>query len=76
MCGELAGDPMLAKILIGLGVRRFSVSRSHYRQTVAQITSHRTDELQRLAAEALQLSSGRAVRQLLLKASTAIARAD
>lgn len=69
MCGELAGDPLLARLLLGLGARRFSVSQSHYRRTVQLIRQLGASEEQQLAEEALRLDSGAAVRQLLAEES-------
>jgi phosphoenolpyruvate-protein kinase (PTS system EI component) len=65
MCGELAGNPNLAQVLLALGARRFSVSRSHYRMTVALVRSLSIDELTVKTQELLRLNSGAAVRRLL-----------
>jgi len=34
MCGELAGNEKLVRVLLGLGARRFSVSRIHFTNTI------------------------------------------
>jgi phosphoenolpyruvate-protein phosphotransferase len=71
MCGELAGDPLLARLLLGLGARRFSVSQSHYHRTVQLIRQLDLSEQQQVAAEALRVDSGAAVRQLLTESQPA-----
>lgn len=63
ICGELAGDPSLTGLLIGLGIRQLSVSRTNYVQVVRAIQQLRLDRSTELAAEVLKLSSGTAVRQ-------------
>ncbi|MCO6459707.1 MAG: phosphoenolpyruvate--protein phosphotransferase [Pirellulaceae bacterium] len=74
MCGELAGDPLLLRLLLGFGARRFSVSRSHFHQTVAWIRQQSLGDLQRLAAEALRLGTGRAVRERVAASAGQISR--
>ena len=62
ICGELAGDPNLTALLLALGVRRFSVSRSNYRSVVELIRTMSCVELQSLATDVLKMVSGDAVR--------------
>jgi phosphotransferase system enzyme I (PtsI) len=65
ICGELAGDPSLTALLLALGVRRFSVSRSNYRSTVELIRSLSCDELRSVADDVLKLVTGQSVRRYL-----------
>ncbi len=65
VCGELAGDPLAAPLLIGLGVTELSMSAPaipHVKQVV-----RRTDlvSARALAEKALRLSSAAEVRELL-----------
>jgi phosphoenolpyruvate-protein kinase (PTS system EI component) len=65
VCGELAGDPRAAILLIGLGVRELSMSASSIPHVKAAV---RTTDLRRAEAaarEALSLSSAGEVRELL-----------
>jgi phosphoenolpyruvate-protein phosphotransferase (PTS system enzyme I) len=62
VCGELAGDPSLTALLISLGVRRFSVSRTNYLATVQLIRTLSCAELDGLATDVLRMVSGNAVR--------------
>mgnify|MGYP002383902260 CR=1 FL=1 len=62
ICGELAGDPNLTALLLALGVRRFSVSRSNYRRAVELIRSLSCQDLESLAVDVLKMVSGDAVR--------------
>lgn len=65
ICGELAGDPSLTALLLALGIRRFSVSRSNYRSTIDVIRGLSCEELKGLADEVLKLVTGQAVRRYL-----------
>ncbi len=65
MCGELAGDPTLAAVLLGLGARRFSVSRTHYPTAVATFGRLNVGELTAAAAGFLKLRSGAEIRRFM-----------
>jgi len=65
MCGELAGDPTLAAVLLGLGARRFSVSRTHYPTAVATFGRLNVSELTAAAAGFLKLRSGAEIRRFM-----------
>lgn len=65
ICGELAGDPLLTGLLLGLGTRELSVSRSNYVQVAKAIQRLRLDKAIELAEQVLKLNSGAAVRQFL-----------
>jgi phosphoenolpyruvate-protein phosphotransferase (PTS system enzyme I) len=65
MCGELAGDLQLATALLALGVRRFSVSRSHFQDLAAAIAQIDVGKLAQLGAQLLRTTSGKQIRLLL-----------
>jgi len=48
VCGELAGDPLAAIVLFGLGLRKFSMNASniaHVKRTLAKFTLKETEEI-------------------------------
>jgi len=65
MCGELAGDPKLTALMLALGVRRISVSRSHAGRIGAALGSLAMSDLASLGPAVLKCSTGHEVRQLL-----------
>jgi phosphoenolpyruvate-protein kinase (PTS system EI component) len=67
VCGEEAGEPDFARLLVGLGVRELSVSPSRgaaVRHTIRRIDSRRAAEL---AERALQCRSPSEVRELVTR---------
>ena len=65
VCGEAAGDPRLAVLLIGLGVTELSVAPSRLDEVRAAIQAVNHAQAVALAAEALHLESADAVLALL-----------
>jgi len=65
ICGEMAGDPKLTGLLLALGLRRLSVSRSSYRGVVEVIRKLSIGRLMAMTDEVLQLSTGAAVRKYI-----------
>lgn len=65
ICGELAGDPKLTGLLLALGLRRFSVSRSSYRQVVNSITHLEIRSMTGIANEVLRFTTAREVHQFV-----------
>lgn len=65
MCGELAGDPKLTALMLALGVRRISVSRSHVGRIAAALADLSITEVAALGPAVLHCSTGRDVRLLL-----------
>jgi phosphoenolpyruvate-protein phosphotransferase len=63
ICGELAGDPKLTGLLLALGLRRLSVSRSSYRGVVNALTHLSVRSMEGIAAEILSLTSAAQVRK-------------
>ena len=69
VCGEAAGDPAIAALLVGLGVRSLSMSPGRAAKVRYQLRRSRLDTLNQLAGDALRLSGIEAVRNLVHKAS-------
>lgn len=65
ICGELAGDPRLTGVLLGMGIRRLSVSRSSYSGAVTLVRSLSMQSLTRMAEEVLKLTTATAVRRFI-----------
>jgi phosphotransferase system enzyme I (PtsI) len=65
MCGELAGDPLLTPLMLALGVRRISVSRSHVNQLAAALCGLSVADVAPLGRAVLACSTGREVREVL-----------
>jgi len=65
ICGEMAGDPRAAVLLLGLGVDELSMSCFDLPRVKAAIRSVRHDTAREIAREALALSSAAAVKELL-----------
>lgn len=65
VCGELAGDPRAAALLIGLGVRELSMSASSIPHVKAAVRATDLRRAEAAAREALSLSSAGEVRRLL-----------
>lgn len=61
MCGEMAGDPIAAVILLGLGLDEFSMSALSIPQIKKIIRSLRYEDAKAIAEEALNLETGEAV---------------
>jgi len=65
VCGELAGDPVLAAVLLALGVRRFSVSRPDYGRVVDLMERISIGDLGERRDQILRARTGGEVRRLL-----------
>jgi multiphosphoryl transfer protein len=65
VCGELAGDPLAAAVLVGLGIRELSVAPPLVPAVKEAVRTIEVEEAQALAEAALQLDSAAAVRDLL-----------
>jgi phosphotransferase system enzyme I (PtsI) len=53
VCGEAAADPLLAVVLVGLGVNTLSMSPSALADVRAELKKHTLEDAQRIAAAAL-----------------------
>lgn len=65
MCGEMAGDPLAIPLLIGLGLRRFSVGHAHIPMVKQIASSVSVNEVEQLAQEVLKLKTVHEVEKLL-----------
>jgi phosphocarrier protein FPr len=68
LCGELAGEPLAASILLGLGLTELSMSAPAMPAVKQALARFTLADAERLAAEVLALDSAAAVRQRLTQA--------
>jgi phosphotransferase system enzyme I (PtsI) len=65
MCGDMAGDPLLAWILIGLGLRQLSMAPRQIPVLKSIIHSTKTADAERLARQAMELRTETEVEELV-----------
>jgi phosphotransferase system enzyme I (PtsI) len=65
MCGEMAGDTRYVRLLLGLGLREFSVHPAALLEVKRIINESRIDLLEPLALQALQCGTGEEVDALI-----------
>jgi phosphoenolpyruvate-protein phosphotransferase (PTS system enzyme I) len=65
ICGEMAGDPLHTELLLGLGLREFSVAPGEMLEVKNAIRSIRLDDARDLAGKALELGSVAEIEALL-----------
>ncbi|HET9598909.1 MAG TPA: phosphoenolpyruvate--protein phosphotransferase [Anaeromyxobacteraceae bacterium] len=65
ICGEMAGDPRLTALLLGLGLRRLSVAPGEMLEVKDAVRRTRLADASDLAHEALQLGSAAEIEALL-----------
>lgn len=65
MCGEMAGNPIAVPLLIGLGLRIFSVGHHLIPQVKRIVSSTSSEEAEQLAKEILKLKTTREVEKIL-----------
>jgi phosphotransferase system enzyme I (PtsI) len=65
ICGEMGGDPSYTELLLGLGLRAFSVAPGEMLDVKNAIRRVRLDEARGLALEALELGSAAEIEGLL-----------
>jgi len=65
VCGEIAADPRFTSLLIGLGVKNFSVSSRYIPFVRRAIRNLTTDEATQLAEKVLQLNKAQDILELL-----------
>ncbi|MBI1883891.1 MAG: phosphoenolpyruvate--protein phosphotransferase [Chlamydiae bacterium] len=73
MCGEMAGDPAMALILLGLGLDELSTSPSAVPEIKKIIRSVHFSVVQQLAREVLSLTSAQEIERKAVKLLTEIA---
>lgn len=67
MCGEMAGDPRYARLLLGLGLTHFSMHPTNLLQVKGVIRSSHTLELASLVEDILHTTDAEQLNQLLSK---------
>ena len=67
VCGEMASDPALALLLVGLGIHTLSLQTSALPKVRASIQKQSFSRLERLAREALEMTQASQVLELLQK---------
>ncbi|GCE90987.1 phosphoenolpyruvate-protein phosphotransferase [Komagataeibacter diospyri] len=65
LCGELASDPLAVPLLVGLGVRSFSMHASAVPRVKRMIRAAAMDDCRRMACRALEATDGEEVRAML-----------
>jgi phosphotransferase system enzyme I (PtsI) len=69
MCGEMAGDPTLTRLLLALGLRSFSTHPAHLLAVKQQVLRTSLPDLSGLAAKVLRAVDSERVRALLARVS-------
>jgi len=72
VCGEMAGDAKLTKLLLGMGLRQFSMHPSHILSVKQQILHSQVNQLTSHAKKILALSDIEKIEPLLTKFYTPI----
>ncbi|TYP56790.1 phosphoenolpyruvate--protein phosphotransferase [Thermosediminibacter litoriperuensis] len=65
MCGEMAGDPLAAPILLGMGLDEFSMSATSISQVKKVIRSLTYEQAKQIAAKALEMESPEEIKKML-----------
>ena len=65
VCGEMAADPMLLALLVGLGLREFSMAPTAIPLAKQVLREIRADEVARVASRALRASSAAEIERQL-----------
>ena len=73
LCGEMASDPTLAIVLLGLGLDSFSMSPTSIPAIKRAVRSIRFSDAQELARQALRLSTGQEVEEFMVAELTKLA---
>jgi len=65
VCGEMAGDPAAALLLLGMGIDSLSMSAASLLRVKWVVRSFSQSQARALLGEALQLEDGKTVRELV-----------
>ena len=65
LCGEMASDPLLAFLLLGMGIDEFSMSAASILTVKRMVRSVKLQDAQRVAYEAMQLATGQEVEEFV-----------
>ena len=68
LCGEMAGDPLAAVLLVGLGFKELSMSSAALAQVKRALGAFSSKECQSLAQQALAMESGVEVQHIVAQA--------
>ena len=68
LCGEMASDPALLTLLVGLGLTEFSMTPGAIPMAKQVLTEHRSDDLRALARRILKLATIDEIERALLAA--------
>ncbi len=68
VCGEAAADPLLAVVLVGLGVTSLSMAPSALADVRLELSNHTLDQAKELAALALEARSAAGAREAVMAA--------
>jgi phosphotransferase system enzyme I (PtsI) len=67
MCGELAGDPALTRLLLGMGLRQFSMHPAQILSVKQKIMQSNCSELAPIVRRMLRLEEPAKIREQLEK---------
>lgn len=67
MCGEMAGNPLYTAMLLGLGLRKFSMSPLVLPEVKERIRAIRIDECQKITSQLLTADSGEEIHEMLVQ---------
>ena len=67
MCGEMAGNPLYTAMLLGMGLRKLSMSPLMIPEVKERIRAIRIDECEVIAAQLMQACSREEIRETLIQ---------
>lgn len=67
MCGEMASDPLMVPLLVGMGLRRFSMNPQAIPLIRSQIRRMDTTQNVEIAARALKMTTAREIEEFLME---------
>ena len=67
MCGEMAGDPTFTRLLLGLGLREFSMETSSLPGIKQRILESRIDEIESYSRQTLDCLDKESLRHMVEK---------
>ncbi|MCL6556690.1 MAG: phosphoenolpyruvate--protein phosphotransferase [Burkholderiales bacterium] len=67
VCGEMAGDPKLTRLLLGFGLREFSMHPAHLLAVKQQVLKTNLPEVQNLVSKMLKTEEPEKIRALLAR---------
>jgi phosphotransferase system enzyme I (PtsI) len=65
MCGEMAGDPIFTRLLLGLGLREFSMEASSLPDIKQRILESRIDALESFSRQTLDCLDKESLRRMV-----------